>query len=107
MILKWLSYPVERLSITDFVKECEHPIYGFVNLPRMSPSFIEYIHAGISASRLLDYESRHFNKCIEFISDCQSRTGGFSRATHAGIATLENTYLAIHALSLLPVLHDM
>ncbi len=106
-ILRWLSCPIERPSVTDFIAKCEHPAYGFVNVPGMSPSFLEYIHAGVSVSSLLVYEPRYLEKCIEFIKDCQNRTGGFSRATHAGIATMENTYLAIHSLSLLWVLQDL
>ena len=103
-ILNWLSYPIERLSSIDFLAKCEDPIYGFVDVSGMSPSFLEYVHAGISVCRLLVYEPRYRETCIEFIRDCQNRTGGFSRATNAGIATLENTYLAVHALALLSAL---
>ena len=106
MILNWLSYPIKRLSATAFLAKCEDRIYGFVDVPGMSPSFLEYVHAGIAACRLLVYEPRYLETCIEFIRHCQNRTGGFSRATNAGIATLENTCLAIHSLSLLGALQN-
>ena len=100
-ILKWLSCPIERFAITDFIVKCESSNYGFVNVPATSPSFLEYIHAGISVSQRLAYQPRYLEKCIKFIIDCQNTTGGFSRATHTGIATMENTFLGIHALSLI------
>jgi hypothetical protein len=42
----------------------------------------------------------------DFIRECETPTGGFSRTTHGGIATLENTFLAIESLWLLHCLSN-
>ncbi|HOX95057.1 MAG TPA: prenyltransferase/squalene oxidase repeat-containing protein [Syntrophales bacterium] len=97
-ILAWLGYPLDRLGTENFVKKCETPVFGFVNVPRTAPAFIEHIFAGTSSSVVLSRKSRYRGRCIDFISGCQRRNGGFSRTTHGGIATLEYTFLAVHTL---------
>jgi hypothetical protein len=100
-ILKLLSYPVEQLQPDDFIRICETPICGFTDIPGTSLSFIEHIHAGIMASSLSGHTPSYPEQCLDFILNCRNKTGGFSRTTHDGIATLENTFLAIESLSLL------
>lgn len=106
-ILDRLSCPVERTAIAHFIGKCEDPIYGFVNMPGTSPSFLEYVHSGVGASHRLSHDPLYRDQCIEFILACRNGTGGFSRTTNAGIATIENTYLAVHALALLSVLQEI
>lgn len=100
-ILSRLGYSVDRMETTTFIKDCEIPFYGFTDVPRTSLSYIEYIHAGIVASKIMNYRPRYSDDCVNFILHCQNRSGGFSRLTHGGIATLENTFYAIQGLSLL------
>ncbi len=100
-ILSRLGYSVDRMETTDFIKDCEIPFYGFTDVPRTSLSYIEFIHAGIVASRIMNYRPRYSEDCVNFILHCQNRSGGFSRLTHGGIATLENTFYAIQGLSIL------
>jgi len=100
-ILKLLNYPVGQLSTPDFIHACETLTGGFTNIPGTSLSFIEYIHAGLTASSLAYYHPLYPEQCLAFILNCQTRTGGFSRTTHGGIATLEYTFLAVDSLTLL------
>ena len=100
-ILSRLGYPVEGMETTAFIKNCEIPFYGFTEVPRTSLSYIEYVYAGIVASHIMTYRPHYVNDCANFILHCQNRNGGFSRLMHGGIATLENTYYAIHGLSIL------
>ena len=103
-MLTWLSYPVQKLSVLDFIRQCETPACGFTDIPDTSLSYLEYIHAGAMAAFLTGYRIRYLDQCTDFIRSCQNRTGGFSRAMHGGIATLEDTFYAIQSLKLLSVL---
>lgn len=103
-VLKWLNYPIDILKTEHFIKKCENPIYGFVNVPDTSPSFIEHIYAGAIAADIISCKPRYLNQCIELIGKCQNSNGGFSRAADGGISTLENTYYAVHSLKLLSAL---
>jgi hypothetical protein len=103
-ILAWLGYPIERLGAENFLTKCETPVFGFVNVPRTAPAFIEHIFAGISSSVVLSRKPRYIECCTEFVRGCQRRNGGFSRTTHGGIATLEYTFLAICILNSLNAL---
>ncbi len=103
-IFNWLNYPIDILKTEHFIKKCENPIYGFVNVPDTSPSFIEHIYAGAIASNTIAYRPHYINQCIKLITKCQNNNGGFSRAADGGISTLENTYYAIHSLKLLSAL---
>jgi hypothetical protein len=101
-ILKHLNYPVESICGADsFIGRCETPLFGFVNVPRTSPSYLEYVHAGAMVSRILSRKPEYLNQCLEFIRACRNRNGGFSRASHAGIATMEDTYYGVHSVYLL------
>jgi hypothetical protein len=100
-ILSRLSYPMKKLCAEIFLKKCEIPGFGFTDIPGSSLSYIEYIYAGVAASRIAGYRPEHFKECNDFIVNCQNRNGGFARAMHSGIATLENTFHAIHALKYL------
>jgi hypothetical protein len=100
-ILKQLNYPVEKLRLDDFIRACETPTCGFTDIPGTSMSFIEYMHAGLMASSLAGHQPAYPDQCLAFILNCRNKTGGFSRTTHGGIATLENTFLAIESLKFL------
>jgi hypothetical protein len=104
VLLSWLDYPVQELHAIDFIRQCETSTCGFTDIPNMSLSYLEYIHAGVLAAFITDYRIRYFDRCVDFIRHCQNRTGGFSRVMHGGIATLEDTYYAVHALKLLSAL---
>jgi len=104
VMLRALSYPLENLKVDRFLMECEIPRYGFTEIPGTSLSFLEFIYGGLLAASILDYTLRYAGPCIDFIKDCQTRSGGFSRAMHGGIATLENTFYAVHGLKLLSAL---
>jgi hypothetical protein len=104
MILAWLGHPTERLGTENFIKKCESPVFGFVNVPRSAPAFIEHIFAGTSSSVVLSRKPRYIERCTEFATGCQRRNGGFSRTTHGGIATLEYTFLAVCTLNSLNAL---
>jgi hypothetical protein len=100
--LQRLGYPVTSLPVTEFLKSCEDLVHGFLNIPAMAPSFLEHLHAGVVATSLLGGTPQYPRACLTFIQACQNKTGGFSRASH-GLPSLQNTYFAIHALSLLEV----
>jgi len=99
-VLQKLDYPASTLPITEFLKSCENPVHGFLNIPAMAPSFMEHLHAGIVTASLSDYVPRYPRACISFIQACQNETGGFSRASN-GLPTFQDTYYAVHSLSLL------
>ena len=105
-ILNNLSYQIDSLKTIYFIKKCENPLYGFSNMPNTAPSFIEHIHAGLTACMLIKHKPRYLNACAVFIRRCQNRHGGFSRAS-SGILTLENTYHAVHSLTLLSTLKNL
>ncbi len=100
-MLAMLDYPVKELETERFIRRCEMPLFGFTDIPHSSLSYVEYIHAGVLASSIISYRPRYHDRCVDFILDCQNTNGGFSRVPHAGIATMENTFLAVHALKLL------
>lgn len=103
-MLTRLNYPVQKLSVLDFIRKCETPSCGFTDIPGTSLSYLEYIHAGALAAFLTGYRIRYLDQCTDFIRSCQNRTGGFSRVMHGGIATLEDTFCAIQSLKLLSAL---
>ncbi len=104
MLLARLQYPIRELHAIDFIRQCETPACGFTDIPGTSLSYIEYIHAGAVAADITGYRIRYFDQCVDFIRNCQNRTGGFSRVMHGGIATLEDTFYAVQALKLLSAL---
>ena len=104
-ILKRLNYPVDNLKVENFIKKCEDPDYGFTGVPNTSMSYPEQVHGGLVACRILSYKPRYLDQCISFIKGCQNHNGGFSR--QRGISTLEDTYYAIHSLSMLGALRNV
>lgn len=98
-ILSLLDYHhINDLEISDFVRTCEDPIFGFVGVPRTSLAFIEYLYAGCVASEILDKTPRYAEQSIKFIRACQKSNGGFSRSNSGGISTLEDTWYAINSI---------
>ncbi len=99
-ILNSIDYTFEQLETSSFISKCEHSVFGFTNIPSTSLSYLEYIHAGLVISQLLDYEINHFSQCRDFVLNCQTNKGGFARCV-GGIATLENTFYAVNSLTIL------
>ncbi len=99
-ILSRLGLSLPSLKIERYLAACEHPLHGFLNVPDMAPSFLEHIHAGLSVSRFLKHPPRYPDACQRFIERCQAPNGGFAR-TSCGLPGLADTYLAIHALTIL------
>lgn len=85
----------------EFLRQCERADYGFTDVPETSLSYIEHIHSGLEAAKILSCKPQYLNSCRLFISGCQRRNGGFSRAINDGIATIENTYHAVSSLLLI------
>jgi hypothetical protein len=102
-MLTRLHDPVPGLRAWEFIRQCETPDFGFTDIPGTSLSYLEYIHAGVLAASLTHYPIRHPSACMSFIEGCQSKTGGFSRTTHGGIATMEDTLYALQTLNQLDV----
>ena len=104
-ILKQLNYPVGSLNVENFIKKCEDPDSGFTGVPNTSMSYLEQVHGGLVACRVLSYKPRYLDQCISFVKGCQNHNGSFSR--QRGISTLEDTYYAIHSLSMLAALRNL
>jgi hypothetical protein len=97
-ILRRLAYPVADLQAHDFIRLCETPTAGFTNVPGTSLSSIEAVHDGLLCVTLVSCMPRYLNDCVKFIRFCRNKTGGFARHACTGIATLENSFYAVHAL---------
>jgi len=100
-ILATLGYPVSSAGSKEFVKQCEDLTYGFLAVPGAKPSFLEHIHAGVLACSMLGYHSPELLRCEEFIGKCCHENGGYIRSVFGGTATLENTYRALDALTMI------
>lgn len=100
-MLKNLGRPIEELGAEGFIRRCEVPFYGFTDIPHTTLSFLEYVHAGVLASYLVSRRPTYRDPCEAYILNCQNRMGGFSRTVQGGIATLENTWHGVHALTML------
>jgi len=98
-ILAALDYPVSSTGSTEFLKQCEDPAYGFLAVPGTKPAYLEHVHAGVLACLVLGYHSPVFVQCEEFIRKCCRENGGYVRSIFGGSATLENTWLAVDALT--------
>jgi hypothetical protein len=103
--LKWLGYLVETLAAEDFIRKCEVADYGFTGVPNTSLAYLEQVHGGLTVCALLSYKPRHMEQCARFIRGCQKNDGGFSR--RRGISTLQDTYYAVHSLSLISALKNL
>jgi len=100
-ILASLGYPVSLTGSTEFLKQCEDPASGFLAVPGSKPGYLEHIHAGVHACSVLGYHPDVLDQCREFILSCHLGNGGYVRSIFGGSATLENTYLALHALAMI------
>ena len=100
-ILAALGYPVSSAGSTEFLKQCEDPASGFLAVPGSKPGYLEHIHAGVLACSVLGYPSPLFVQCQEFIRKCCRDNGGYVRSMFGGSPTLENTWLALDALSMI------
>ena len=100
-ILAALGYSVSLTGSTEFLKQCEDPASGFLAVPGSKPGYLEHIHAGVLACSVLGYPSPLFVQCQEFIRKCCRDNGGYVRSMFGGSPTLENTWLALDALSMI------
>ena len=100
-ILAALDYPVSSAGSTEFLKQCEDPAYGFLAVPGSKPGYLEHVHAGVLAYSVLGYHSTALLQCEKFIRKCCRENGGYVRSIFGGSATLENTYLALGALTMI------
>ncbi|MDI6876024.1 MAG: prenyltransferase/squalene oxidase repeat-containing protein [Methanomicrobiales archaeon] len=98
-ILQALGHPIGSLGCGTFLRLCEDPRFGFVNVPGSQPSYLEHIHAGVQACLLLSYPSSVLECCEALIRRCRHASGGYARSVYGGISTLENTWMALAALS--------
>jgi len=99
-VLHRLDFPVAPDTINPFLRSCEHPVFGFTGKPNSSLYFLEYLHAGLALCREMAQLPSHLDACFTSLLRCQTESGGFAR-THLAIATMDNTYLAIHGAKLL------
>ncbi len=99
-ILSLLRHPIHTMKTPSFLHACEHPLHGFVNVPKTAPSFLEHVHAGLLLCLLLKRIPRYLPACTHFIHRCQDRNGGFGRAP-GGLPTLQDTWIALHALKII------
>jgi len=97
-MLQRLGYPLDGLGAESFIGRCETPVTGFTDIPHTSLGYLEFVHAGVLASHLLAHRPQYSKQCAAFVLNCQNRNGGFSRTPHGGIATMEDTWHAVHAL---------
>jgi len=102
-ILQWLGNFSEKKPVADFVSRCENPLFGFVNVPRTMPGYIEHVYWGLQARRFIGGMPAYAETCLEVIMGSQNLTGGFSRTTYGGIANLENTFFAVESLESLKI----
>lgn len=107
LILKNLCYPIETPGVKQFIRRCENKISGFTEVPETSLSYIENVHDGLLSSVLVGYKPRYMDRCSDEAHSCQNGTGGFSRKSGTGIATLENSYYAVRSLQYIRGLKDI
>jgi hypothetical protein len=98
VILTHLNYPLPDLKACDFIRLCETQTAGFTNIPLTSLYSIEAVHDGLLCATLVSRMPQTLQRCLEFIHCCRNKTGGFTRNSCTGIATLENSFYAVHAL---------
>ncbi len=98
-ILRWLQNPHDGQPTTAFIARCENGQFGFVNVPRTMPGYIEHVYWGLLARLLAGGRPAYLATCREVVLASQNLTGGFSRTTYGGIANLENTWYAVEALA--------
>jgi len=105
-ILKRLDAPVPVDSLAPFLRACEHPAFGFTGKPGTALFYLEYLHAGLALCQELGSTPTFAAACLSALLRCQTETGGFARA-HLAIATMDDTYRAVHGLTLLQRITDI
>lgn len=105
-ILKRLEAPLPVDSFVPFLRACEHPAFGFTGKPGTALFFLEYLHAGLALCQELASTPTFATACLAALLRCQTDTGGFARA-HLAIATMDDTYRAVHSLTLLQRMADI
>ncbi|KUG28084.1 hypothetical protein ASZ90_002044 [hydrocarbon metagenome] len=95
-----IGRPPEPRGLAAFVRSCEDSTFGFTGKPGSSLPYLEYIHAGVCLCAALGTQPAFAAACGETVLRCRKASGGFAR-TETGIATLENTSLALQALACL------
>lgn len=100
-ILATVNNEISLQSAVRYLKHCEDPDYGFHSVSGARPPFLEHIHAGVLACSIIGYPSPALGPCEGFIRKCYRENGGYVRSVFGGSATLENTYLALDALSMI------
>lgn len=98
-ILQWLEVAPEDRRVSDFISRCENALFGYVNVPRSLPGYIEHIFWGLQARLFTGGHPRYPKICRDVVMASQNMTGGFSRTTYGGIANLENTFYAVESLA--------
>ena len=99
-ILPHLAAPVPVESLVPFLRACEHSTFGFTGKPGTALFFLEYLHAGLALCQELASPPTFPAACLSALLRCQTDTGGFAR-THLAIATMNDSYRAVHGLTLL------
>lgn len=97
------SPPAERVK--RFLTSCEDETHGFVNVPGIRFSYLEHIQAGLTTCHLVSVPASYPEVISDFLTACRRVNGGYARTTHTGIASLENTYLALSSFQLLSFLN--
>jgi len=98
-LLNDLGSPLPLDSLIPFLRACEHPVFGFTGKPGTALFFLEYLYAGLVLCQELACTPTFPSTCLSSLLRCQTNTGGFAR-THLAIATMDDTYRAVHGLSL-------
>ncbi len=98
-ILQWLEVIPEDRGTSGFLSRCENALFGYVNVPRTMPGYIEHIFWGLQARMLTGGRPLYPKTCRDIVMGSQNMTGGFSRTTYGGIANLENTFYAVESLA--------
>ncbi|MCX7982942.1 MAG: hypothetical protein N2572_08550 [Syntrophales bacterium] len=88
-------------NITDFLSACEDINHGFVNIKGIRFSYLEHIQAGLEICHWLSFSPTYPGSIFNFLQACYRVNGGYARTTNTGIASLEDTYLAISSFQLL------
>ena len=99
-----VEYPIDECSVPrEFILRCENEEYGFTAVPGSSPAFLEDVYFGLSLCSLFNIQPHFTSAIVRFLCGCQSALNGFRRSHLLGITTLEYTYMAVRALSLVEV----
>jgi|YelNatPaOPRAMG01_1025707.scaffolds.fasta_scaffold15971_5 hypothetical protein len=106
VMLSYLTPDIDKEKLASFLRSCEDNTWGFVNVPGGFFSYLEHIQAGLELCTLLSVSPSYPKAIIDTISSCRRANGGYSRTTHAGIATLEYTYLALSSLAFIKELKE-